>query len=62
MKLCEIYNSDKPVISFEVFPPENDEKIQELYSEIKLMMNCKPQFISLTYGAGGKNNENRLKS
>lgn len=61
MKLCEIYNSDKPVISFEVFPPENDEKIQELYSEIKLMMNCKPQFISLTYGAGGKNNENYKK-
>lgn len=61
MKLGKIYNSNKPVISFEVFPPDNDEKIQELYSEIKILMKCNPQFISLTYGAGGKNNENYQK-
>ncbi len=61
MKLSEIYKSDKTVISFEIFPPDTDEKIDKLYSEITVLKNYNPQFISLTCGAGGKNNENSRK-
>ncbi len=55
MKLREIYNTDKTVISFEVFPPkENSEKLLE---EIKVLKEHNPAFISLTYGAGGNENK-----
>ena len=66
MNLKEIYSKKdirhngifqwvKPVISFEVFPPKENE--QEFYKEIELLKNYNPEFISLTCGAGGKNND-----
>ncbi len=54
MKLSEIYQA-KNVISFEVFPPkENDEKLLKELEKLKV---CKPAFVSLTCGAGGKGNK-----
>lgn len=61
MKLNEIYNSGKTVISFEVFPPDTDDSIENLYDEIEILKQHNPQFISLTCGAAGKNNDNSKK-
>ena len=65
MKLSEIYaKKDKPIISFEVFPPKGeglDEKIEKLFEELKLMCQNKPALISVTYGAGGSNRSTSLK-
>lgn len=61
MKLNEIYNSDKTVISFEVFPPDTDEQIIKLFNETEILKQYNPQFISLTCGAAGKNNDNSKK-
>ncbi len=61
MRLREIYNQNKPAISFEIFPPDSDEKIEKLYQELEILKNYNPQFISLTCGAAGKNNENSRK-
>lgn len=60
MTLREIYskNNDNPVISFEVFPPkddENGEKLQKLLSHLGILKKYNPAFVSLTYGAGGTN-------
>lgn len=55
MKLKELYKSNKPTISFEVFPPEGREKLEKLCNEITVLEKFHPEFISLTYGAGGKN-------
>ncbi len=55
MKLREIYNTDKTVISFEVFPPKTNEK--NLLEEISILKKYSPAFISLTYGAGGSENK-----
>ena len=57
MKLKEIYTNNKnfPLISFEVFPPKSDDK--KLIEEIKVLKQYTPQFISLTYGAGGNGNK-----
>ncbi len=54
MKLKELYKSNKPTISFEVFPPDGCEKIRNLCDEITVLEKFNPAFISLTYGAGGK--------
>jgi len=63
MKLKEIYNSKKPVISFEIFPPkaQNAEELQnknkELFYELSILSDFNPAFISVTYGAGGSTQE-----
>ncbi len=43
----------KPVISFEVFPPKPDTPIQSIYQTLDSLKDLKPDFISVTYGAGG---------
>lgn len=66
MKLKQIYNSNKPVISFEIFPPkgqnqaEINQKIDELFGELKILAEYNPAFISVTYGAGGSTRETTL--
>lgn len=60
MTLREIYskNNDNPVVSFEVFPPkddENGEKLGKLLSHLEILKKYNPAFVSLTYGAGGTN-------
>ena len=54
MKLKEIYSDkkSKTVISFEVFPPADENK--KLLDEINILKQYNPEFTSLTYGAGGK--------
>lgn len=45
-----------PVISFEIFPPKNDEngeKLDKLLEHLGILEKYGPAFISLTYGAGG---------
>ena len=40
-------------VSFEFFPPKNEESINSLWSNIKRLEPLEPKFISVTYGAGG---------
>ncbi len=54
MKLKDIYkNPKKPVLTFEVFPPKTQEGLDNLVKEIERLKKFKPEFISVTYGAGG---------
>lgn len=53
MKISEILKN-KSTISFEVFPPKNKEgNISSIYSTIEGLAKLSPDFISVTYGAGG---------
>ena len=62
MSLKEIYTNlnQKPVISFEVFPPKNDfaTNAQKLIDELAILKQFEPAFVSVTYGAGGSNQSN----
>ncbi len=52
-----------PVISYEVFPPKNDEdgkKTDKLIEELKILKKYKPSLVSVTYGAGGSNQNQSL--
>lgn len=47
-----------PVISYEVFPPKNDvdgSKLGKLLKELELLKKFNPALVSVTYGAGGSN-------
>lgn len=65
MRLSEIYkNTQKPVFSFEVFPPKGDnldKKIENLFYELSKLAELKPALISVTYGAGGSNRDTSLE-
>ena len=53
MKISEILKK-KATISFEVFPPKNKEgDISSIYYTIEELSQLNPDFISVTYGAGG---------
>jgi methylenetetrahydrofolate reductase (NADPH) len=52
----------KPVVSFEFFPPKTDEGDRNLLEKhIPALMEARPDFCSVTYGAGGTTRDKTLK-
>ena len=54
MKIKDILDQKKFSLSCEVFPPKRDGNLENLYTTIKELGEVKPDFISVTYGAGRK--------
>lgn len=62
MRISEIYQSGKPVYSFEFFPPKTDEGAQALMAAVSdLKGKQSPDFVSVTCGAGGSTRERTLE-
>ena len=40
-------------ISFEFFPPKSEEAEQQLWNTVEELSDWEPEFVSVTYGAGG---------
>ncbi len=59
-KITEIYNYNNHV-SFEFFPPKTSHGLKQIYQSIVRLKNMKPDFFSVTYGAGGSNAEKSLE-
>lgn len=53
MKIAELFKPDKTVFSFEIFPPKKDSSIDTIYDTLDGLSDLHPDFISVTYGAGG---------
>ena len=53
MKLNTLFEQKKIVFSFEVFPPKKTSSIQTIYDTLDALSDLNPDFISVTYGAGG---------
>ena len=53
MKISDIFQTKKTVFSLEVFPPKKTSKIDTIYDTIERLSDLNPDFISVTYGAGG---------
>ena len=58
MKISEILNSKKVTISFEIFPPKKQEAFDSVKKTALSLSSLKPDFISITYGAGGSTQTN----
>ncbi len=52
-----VLNKRELNISFEFFPPKNQEMEIKLWDAISTLKNLKPNFVSVTYGAGGSTRE-----
>ena len=53
MKLTELFDSNKPSLSFEVFPPKTDTAFESVKFATEEIARLRPSFMSVTYGAGG---------
>lgn len=60
MKVIEAFQQDKPALSFEFFPPRTPEQEAHLFEVIGELKKFSPDFVSVTYGAMGRNREKSL--
>ncbi len=49
--------NSEPTLSFEFFPPKDDEGTEKLWATFDRLLEAAPDFVSVTYGAGGSNRE-----
>lgn len=59
MKINELFKNKELVFSFEIFPPKVTSPISTVYKTLEELKDLKPDFISVTYGAGGSLTNNR---
>lgn len=59
MKLCELFGRGKTVFSCEVFPPKKDSPVDSIYKTLDGLRDIRPDFISVTFGAGGSSTVNQ---
>ncbi|MGB0154207.1 MAG: methylenetetrahydrofolate reductase [NAD(P)H] [Verrucomicrobiales bacterium] len=57
MHAQDIFAKQSPTFSFEFFPPKTEESSQALYETISELEAHEPDFVSVTYGAGGSTRE-----
>ena len=53
MKLTKIFESERPHLSFEVFPPKTTTAFESVKHATEEIAKLSPSFMSVTYGAGG---------
>ncbi|WP_195283326.1 methylenetetrahydrofolate reductase [NAD(P)H] [Harryflintia acetispora] len=53
MKLADLFTKRKAVFSLEVFPPKKSGSIETIYDTLEALEGLRPDYISVTYGAGG---------
>lgn len=53
MKIASLFNEKKPVLSFEIFPPKKESTLKNIDGTLAELSQLNPDFISVTFGAGG---------
>jgi methylenetetrahydrofolate reductase (NADPH) len=60
MRISEVLARKAPVFSFEFFPPKTDEALSQLEKTIADLGPLEPDYVSVTYGAGGSTREKTI--
>ncbi|MGI6181968.1 MAG: methylenetetrahydrofolate reductase [NAD(P)H] [Agathobaculum sp.] len=60
MKISEILKQDKVTLSFEVFPPKTNSTYESVAQATQEIAALHPDFMSVTYGAGGGTSEHTV--
>ncbi len=63
MKIASVFEAkkaeNKPVLSFEIFPPKKEAALKNIDETLSLLCALNPDFISVTFGAGGSCVDNK---
>lgn len=59
MHIQRLFEEKEVVFSFEIFPPKLTSPIDTIYDTLEALSDLKPDFISVTFGAGGNISNNR---
>ncbi|HAZ20477.1 MAG TPA: methylenetetrahydrofolate reductase [NAD(P)H] [Clostridiales bacterium] len=58
MRISSMFKKDRPLYSFELFPPKPNSPIKTIYETLEAIADLNPAYISVTYGAGGNPADN----
>lgn len=53
MRIDELLASKRPVFSVEFYPPKTEEGVGQLFEAVEALKALEPDYVSVTYGAGG---------
>ncbi len=59
--MIQSYFKKEPTLSFEVFPPKKDGELDQAFHILDELATLKPDFISVTYGAGGSKSKKTVE-
>ena len=62
MRIDELLANKRPVFSIEFFPPKTDEGVVQLFETVEALKPLAPDYVSVTYGAGGATRDGRSRS
>lgn len=61
MRISDSFQRGDPIFSFEFFPPKTDEAAEQLRATVQELKPLRPDYISVTYGAGGSTRERTIE-
>jgi methylenetetrahydrofolate reductase (NADPH) len=61
MRIDEIIATRGPTFSVEFFPPKSEEATEQLYATARELAPLEPDFVSVTYGAGGSTRDGTVE-
>jgi methylenetetrahydrofolate reductase (NADPH) len=61
MRIEQMFEDRRPVFSFEFFPPKTDEGQRTLEGTLAELKEDQPEYVSVTYGAGGSTRERTVE-
>jgi methylenetetrahydrofolate reductase (NADPH) len=61
MRITELLAGKPVTLSFEVFPPKTDDGYESVSQAVTFMSAMHPDYISVTYGAGGGTSKNTVR-
>ena len=61
MRIDEILDAKRPLFSVEFFPPKTEEATEQLYATARSLAELEPDFVSVTYGAGGSTRDGTVE-
>lgn len=62
MQIHNLFNKQKPVVSFEVFPPKTTVPLESIFKTTEGLQALNPDFVSITYGAAGSSSGRTLET
>src|SRR5215210_9201430 len=61
MRIDEILDDQRPVFSFEFFPPKDKQGMTQLKGALDDLAKYEPGYVSVTYGAGGSTRDRTVE-